>query len=819
MSREVPTDAKCVIIGGGIVGCSIAYHLAKLGWKDIVLLERRQLTCGTTWHAAGLLGQLRATANLTRLAQYSNDLYLKLEEETGQHTGVKLNGSIAVALNQDRFEELKRGAATGRVFGLETHVVGPAEIKALYPALNMDGILGGLHLPNDGQGNPADITQALAKGARMRGTKIIEGVTVTGIQTGRGHVTGVDTSSGSIRADYVVNCAGMWGREVGRMAGVSVPLQACEHFYIVTEAMAEMTPDLPSLRIPDEHTYYKEDAGKLLLGCFEPVAKPWGIDGIPEDFCFDQLAEDFEHFEPILELAVNRLPALENTGIHTFFNGPESFTPDDRYLLGEAPELRNFYVACGFNSIGIQSAGSAGKVLAEWMDAGHPPIDLWDVDIRRMQPHQSAQAYLIERASETLGLLYAVHWPYYQYRTSRNVRHSPLHEQLKSAGACFGEVAGWERANWFAPPGVEPRYEYSYGRQNWFEYSAEEHRAVRNSVGIFDMSSFAKIRVEGPDAEGFLQHICANDVTVPAGRTVYTQWLNTHGGIEADVTIARLSETVYQVITGAANLVRDYTWLRRHLTDDARVTLTDMTSAEAVITVMGPKARDVLGSVTTADLSNQAFPFGTWQQIEIGMAPVRAQRLTYVGELGWELYFPSEHAVHVFDQLTRAGMLHGLKLCGLHSLDSLRLEKAYRHWGHDITDEDTPRQAGLMFAVKTDKPEGRFGHFIGRDAVLRGKEHPLDRRLVQFLLRDPAPLLYHNEPILRQGHTVGYLTSGNYGHHLGAAVGLGYVNIPGEEGIGFIKNGEFEISVAGECVPAKANLKPLYDPKSERVRG
>jgi len=818
LSKIPPSQAACVIIGGGIIGCSVAYHLAKLGWKDVVLLERRQLTCGTTWHAAGLLGQLRATSNLTKLAQYTTGLYLGLEAETGQATGVKQNGSLSVALNEARFEELKRGAAMGRLHGLETQVLGADEISKLYPALNTDGVVGGLMLPGDGQGNPTDITQALAKGARDGGVAIFEGVKVTGILTGRGRVTGVRTQDGDIAADTVVNCAGMWGREVGRMAGVSVPLQAAEHFYIVTEPMAEMTPGLPSLRVPDERAYYKEDAGKLLLGCFEEHAKPWGVDGIPEDFAFDELAEDFEHFAPILEMAIHRFPALETAGIKTFFNGPESFTPDDRYLLGEAPELRNFYVACGFNSIGIQSAGGAGKVLAEWMHAGHPPCDLWDVDIRRMQPFQNAGAYLADRTSETLGLLYGVHWPYYQYRTGRGVRHSPLHDRLKAAGACFGEVAGWERANWFAPPGMEPRYEYSYKRQNWFEFAAAEHAAVREKAGLFDLSSFAKFRIEGRHAEDFLQFITANNVAVPAGRIVYSQMLNGRGGIEADLTIARLSETAFMVVTAAATGTKDLAWIRRRRPEEADVTVTDVTSGEAVLPLMGPKSREILSSVTNADLSDAAFPFATWQTLEIGMAHVRAQRITYVGELGWELYIPSEFAVHVFDRLMEAGSAHGLKLCGLHVLDGLRLEKAYRHWGHDITGEDTPRQAGLGFAVKTDKPAGRFGAFFGRDAVLANAEKPLDRRLVQFRLLDPEPLLYHNEPILRDGKPVGYLTSGNYGHHLGGAVGLGYVNIPGDEGLRFIEGGSYEIDIAGVRCPAQASLRPLYDPKSARVR-
>ena len=698
MSKALPGEARVVIVGGGIIGCSVAYHLTKLGWRDVVLLERKQLTCGTTWHAAGLVGQLRATSNLTRLAKYTTELYASLEAETGQATGFKQNGSLSIASDAERLEELKRGASMARTFGLEVEVIGPGEARELWPMLNVDDVAGGVFLPKDGQTNPTDTAMALAKGARSGGAQIFEGVKVTGIETADGRVTGVATAQGSIKAEFVVNCAGMWGREVGRLAGVNVPLQACEHFYIVTEEIAELPRDLPVLRDPGGCAYFKEDAGKLLLGAFEPNAKPWALDGIPEDFCFDELPEDFEHFEPILEHAMHRVPLLETAGIRTFFNGPESFTPDVRYMLGEAPELRNFFVAAGFNSIGIQSAGGAGKVLSEWIVKGHPPMDLWDVDIRRLFGFQGNRRYLAERASESLGLLYAMHWPYRQPETARGVRLSPLHESLKARGACFGEVAGWERANWFAPEGVEPRYEYSYGRQNWFPYAAEEHKAVRESVGLFDQSSFAKFLVQGRDAESVLQRICANDVAVPAGKVVYTQWLNERGGIEADLTVTRLTEDCYLVVTGAAVARRDLTWLRRHIPDDAHAVVTDVTSGMAVLGLMGPNSRALLSRLTDADLSNEAFPFGTSQEIELRYAKVRALRITYVGELGWELYVPAEFATGVFEALVEQGGDVGLRLAGMHVLDSCRIEKAYRHWGHDLTDEDTPLEAGLGFA-------------------------------------------------------------------------------------------------------------------------
>ena len=507
MAQPLPSEARVVIVGGGIIGCSLAYHLTKLGWRDVLLLERRQLTCGTTWHAAGLVGQLRATATLTKLAQYTTDLYATLEAETAHATGFKQNGSVSIATDMERFEELKRGASMARIFGLEVEVVTPSEVASLWPLLNVEGVVGGVFLPKDGQTNPIDTTMALAKGARQGGAKVIEGVKVTGIHQAGGRVTGVATTQGDVKAEFVVNCAGMWARDVGAMAGVSVPLHACEHFYVLTEEMAELPSNLPVLRDLSGCAYYKEDAGKILLGAFEPNAKPWGSDGIPEDFCFDELAEDFDHFMPVLENAMDRVPALQNIGIRKFFNGPESFTPDVSYLLGEAPELGNFYVAAGFNSIGIQSAGGAGKALAEWIVEGHPTMDLADVDIKRMAPFQNNKAYLRERVSESLGLLYAMHWPYHQKETARGLRRSPFHDRLAARGACFGEVAGWERPNWFAPEGVAPRYEYSYGRQNWFDFAAAEHRAVREGVALFDQSSFAKFLVQGRDAESVLQRI------------------------------------------------------------------------------------------------------------------------------------------------------------------------------------------------------------------------------------------------------------------------------------------------------------------------
>ena len=811
---KIPSHARVVIIGGGVSGCSVAYHLAKLGWKDIVLLERKQLTCGTTWHAAGLIGQLRGSQNMTRLAKYSADLYVKLEAETGVATGMRQNGSISVALTEHRHEELLRQATLARAFNVDVNEIGPDEVKAMYPHLNVGDVVGAVHLPLDGQCDPANIAMALAKGARMRGAQVLEGVKVTGVTQADGKVTGVDWDSGEeqghIVADLVVNCGGMWGRDLAGKSGVTLPLHACEHFYLITEPIEGLSR-LPVLRVPDECAYYKEDAGKMMLGAFEPKAKPWGMDGISEDFCFDSLPEDFDHFEPILGMAMNRMPMFETAGIHTFFNGPESFTPDDRYYLGEAPELKGYWIAAGYNSIGIVSSGGAGMALAQWMEDGEPPFDLWEVDIRRAQPFQKNRKYLKERVSETLGLLYADHYPYRQVETARGVRRSPLHEHLKARGAVFGEVAGWERANWFAFDGQEREYRYDWKGQNWFANHAAEHLAVREGVGLFDMTSFGKIRVEGRDALAFLQRLCAGDMDVEPGRIVYTQMLNKRGGIECDLTVTRMSDTAFFLVVPGATLQRDLAWLRKHLEDEF-VVITDVTAAEAVLCVMGPKSRDLMRAVSPNDFSNEAHPFGTAREIEIGMGLARAHRVTYVGELGWEIYVSSDMAAHVFEALEEAGVDLGLKLCGLHTLDSCRTEKAFRHFGHDITDEDHVLEAGLGFAVKTDK-----GDFIGRDAVLKKREEGLKRRLVQFRLEDPEPMLFHNEALIRDGKMVSYLTSGNYGHFLGAAVGLAYVPCEGESAADVLAS-SYEIEVAGKRHKAVASLKPMYDPKAERVK-
>ncbi|WP_299931969.1 FAD-dependent oxidoreductase [uncultured Pelagimonas sp.] len=814
---NLPQKARVVIIGGGVIGCSVAYHLVKKGWKDVVLLERKQLTSGTTWHAAGLIAQLRATKNMTKLAKYSQELYGTLEEETGVATGFKRCGSITVALTEERKEEIYRQAAMARAFGVEVEEISNERVQELYPHINLDGIKGAVYLPLDGQGDPANIALALAKGARMGGALVKERIKVTEIVKSGRRVTGVGwmaddgSESGHIECDMVVNCAGMWGHEVGKMAGTNVPLHACEHFYIVTENIDGLT-QMPVLRVPDEYAYYKEDAGKILLGAFEPESKPWAMEGIPESFEFDQLQEDFDHFEPILEKAVERVPLLAEAGIHTFFNGPESFTPDDAYHLGLAPEMDNVWVAAGFNSIGIQSAGGAGMALADWMDSGEKPFDLGDVDISRMQPFQGNKKYLFERSKETLGLLYADHFPYRQKETARGVRRTPFHHHLLEQGAVMGELAGWERANWFANPGQEREYRYSWKRQNWFKNSADEHRAIRENVGMYDMSSFGKIRVEGPDSEAFMNYIGGGDYSVPTGKIVYTQFLNRTGGIEADVTVTRLSELAYLVVTPAATRLADQTWMMRN-SGNFNVVITDVTAGEGVLAVMGPNSRKLLEAVSPANFTNDVNPFGTAQEIEIGMGLARVHRVTYVGELGWEVYVPADMAGHVFETLHAAGQDMGLKLCGMHMMDSARLEKGYRHFGHDITCEDHVVDAGLGFAVKVDKGSD----FIGREAVIKRKEIGAQNRLLQFKLTEPEPMLYHNEPILRDGEIVGYLTSGNYGHTLGGAMGMGYVPAAGEK-LADVLASSYEIDVMGTRVKAEVSSKPFYDPKSERVK-
>lgn len=810
------TSVEVAIVGGGIAGCSIAYHLTKLGIADVALFERRQLTCGTTWHAAGLVTQLRATRNMTELAKYTGELFGQLEAETGLATGFKKNGSIRVARTEARLEELKRGVSMARNFGLRADIVTPDEIGERWNPINLDGIVGGVWMPSDGQVNPADVTMALAKGARLGGARIYENTPVTRIVVENGRATGVMTAQGMVGAKKVVITGGMWSRDLGAAIGVTLPLHAAEHFYIVTEAIPDLPRDLPVLFVSDEHAYYKEDAGKLLLGCFEPNAKPWGLDGIPENFCFDSLPEDFDHFEPILDMAVNRVPVLASTGIQLFFNGPESFTPDNRYLLGETPDVRGLFCACGFNSVGILSSGGVGKSLADWIADGEAPMDLLDVDVSRMQPFQKNRQYLYDRTTETLGALMDMHWPLKQWETARNLRRSPLHEKLLSRGAMMTEVAAYERPGFFAKENEPKKWTHSYGHQSWFGSVTREVANTHERVTVTDQSCYTKFMVEGRDAAGVLNRICAANIDVPAGRLVYTQWLNERGGIEADLTVTRLSETRFMVVSIAASQTRDMAWLRRHIPDDAHCLAYDVTSGTGMLTIMGPNSRALLERVSREQLPDATFPFGTSREIEVGHATVRASRVTYVGELGWELYVPTEMMAHAYERLMDAGADLGADDGGFFAVNSMRVEKGYRHWGHDIGVQDTPVEAGLRFAVKLDKPGG----FIGRDALLRQLDGGVPtKRLVQFqLVEDRGLLLHHDEPIWMDGEIVGSITSGAFGHRIRKSLGMGYLTHPDRITSEMLRQNRFQVEIACERHDVLAQLGPWFDPSGARIK-
>ena len=810
----IASHARAVVVGGGIIGTSVAYHLTKLGWKDVVLLEQGSLSGGTTWHAAGLVGQLRASSNLTRLIRYSADLYERLEAETGQATGWKRCGSLSVARTGERMTQLERNAALARSYGIDAEVISASLAGERYPLMRTDDLVGAVWIPGDGKANPADITQALARGARAGGAAIHEGVTVTGVRLERGAVAGVETSQGAIATEILVNCAGMWARELGRLSGVTVPLHACEHMYIVTNPIDGVTPDLPVMRDADGHIYFKEEVAGLLMGGFDPWAKPWGMDGIPEGFSFGTLPEDWGKFEPLMQNAIQRVPALESAQVRLLMNGPESFTPDNYFILGEAPEVRRYYVGAGFCSGGIAAAGGAGRALAEWIVEDRPSMDLWQADIRRFAPFHANPEFLRERASEIVGVHYFVAFPNRELETGRGLRLSPLYERLRDKRACFGNKMGWERANWFAPDGVAPETVYSFGRQNWFPYAAAEHRACREAVAVFDQSSFSKFRLEGPDAEAVLQRLCANDVAVAPGRVVYTGMLNERGGFESDLTVTRLGADAYLIVTGSAQTTRDAHWIRRHIPDGARATLTDVTGAYAVLGVMGPRSRDLLSRLTRADLSNAAFPFAASREIWLARALVRASRITYVGELGWELYVPVEFAAGVYDALHAAGGDLGLADAGYYAIESLRVEKAYRAWGRELTTDDTPLEAGLGFAVRFDKA----APFIGREALLAQRGKPLAKRLVSFVLDDPAALPLGDEPIWCDGSIVGSTTSAAYGHTLGRAVAMGYVRRAGGVDAAYLSQARFEIEIAGDRFGARGSFKAPYDPGNLRVK-
>jgi glycine cleavage system T protein len=810
----LPTHARAVVIGGGIVGCSTAYHLARLGWRDVVLLERGQLSCGTTWHAAGLVGQLRSHANMTQLIRYSTELYSSLEAETGQATGWTRCGSLSVARTAERLIQLQRTASMARGFGVEAEMIGLAEAKRRWPLMRTDDLTGAVWLPGDGKANPADVTAALARGARAGGVKIFERVKVTGVKMARGAAVGVTTGDGDIACDVVVNCAGLWAREVGRLAGVTVPLHPVEHLYMVTKPFDGVPRDLPVMRDPDGHIYFKEEVGGIVMGGFEPVAKPWLSRDYPEDFIFTLLPEDWPQFEILMTNAIIRVPLLETAPVQRLVNGPESFTPDNQFILGEAPELRRFFVGAGFNSAGIASAGGAGKALAEWIVEGRPTMDLWPVDIRRFAGWHGNERWLRERMVEAPGLHYAIAYPLRDFKTGRGVRRSSLHERLSARGAAFGSKMGWERANWFATGGARPETVYSFGAQNWMPYSAEEHRAVREAVAVFDQTSFSKFLLEGRDAEGVLQRLCANDVAVPPGKVVYTGMLNEHGGYESDLTVTRLGPEAYFIVTGTAQSIRDADWIGRNIPDGAQARLTDVTSSRAVLAVMGPNSRALLGRLTDSDLANAAFPFGTMQEIGVGNATVWAIRVTYVGELGWELYIPVECAAGVYDAIIAAGADLGLRDAGYYALDSLRLEKGYRAWGHDVTPDDTPLEAGLEFAVKLDKASG----FLGREALVAQRARGIRKRLVTFTLREKEARPWGDEPILRDGALVGWVTSAAFGHTLGCPVAMGYVRNADGLDRRFIESGNYEIEIAGARVKAEPHLRAPYDPAGARVR-
>lgn len=819
-TRPLPHRARVVVIGGGVIGTSVAYHLSKMGVTDIVLLEQGRLSSGTTWHAAGLVGQMRASESLTRLVQYSTELYAELEAETGLSAGYKRCGGVTVARTEDRMVQLRRTAAAASAFDMQCELLTPEQALEHYPVMRIDDLVGAIWLPADGTANPTDLTQSLAKGARMRGTQIIEQIRVLDVLTADGRVSGVRTDDGDIEAEIVVNCAGQWAKAIGAMCGVTVPLYSAEHFYVVSEAIDGVDPDLPILRDPDGYTYFKEEVGGLVIGGFEPEAKPWvSPDKLPYPFEFQLLDEDWEHFEILMNNALLRIPALEFTGIKKFYNGPESFTPDNQFILGEAPELANFFVGAGFNSVGIATAGGAGRALAEWIVEGAPQGNLTGVDIRRFAAFNGNNRWLHDRVAEVLGVHYEIPWPNRELNSARPFRRSPVHHLLAEAGANFGSRMGWERANFFsgpeAPPG-DSAIEYSWGKQNWLGWSATEQTSTRTSVTVFDQTSFSKYLLVGPDAEAVLQWLCTADVAVPIGKAVYTGMLNARGTYESDVTVTRTGREEFLIVSSAATTERDKDHIRTNTPDGARAWLVDVTSSYAVFGVMGPRSRELLATLTDADLSNAAFPFATSREISLGYATVRATRMTYVGELGWELYVPAEFAVGVYDDLIRAGAPFGLKRGGYYAIESLRLEKGYRAFGRELSPAENPVEAGLLFAckLKTDIP------FLGREAVERVKAEGPRTRLVGFKLDSPEPMLWGGEVILRDGAIAGQVTSAAWGETTGACVGLGYLR-DGHGAVidtGWIAAGSYEVDAGGVRYPISLSLKPIYDPAGERAR-
>ena len=814
MTSQLPERAEFVVIGGGIIGCSTAYHLARDHKADVVLIERGKLTSGSTWHAAGLVGQLRSSASITQVLRYSVELYKRLAAETGLETGWKMTGCLRLATNADRWIEYQRLATTARSFGLDMHLLSPAEVKAMWPLMAADDLVGASFLPTDGQANPSDITQSLAKGARMHGARIHEGIAVTGFEIQDRRIVAIRTTAGTIACDRVVLCGGQWSRQIGALAGVRVPLQPVKHQYVITEPIEGVTAGLATVRDPDRRTYFKEEVGGFVFGGYEPNPIAWTTGDVPENFEFQLFEDDWSHFEQHMMHALARVPSLEKAGIKQMINGPESFTPDGNFILGAAPELDNLYVGCGFNAFGIASAGGAGWVLAAWAKSGEAPMDLWVVDIRRFSRLHDDQDWVCERTLEAYGKHYTVGFPHEEYESGRPRIVSPLYGRLQKHRAVFGSKLGWERPNWFAPDGAQARDMLSMGRQNWFGAVGQEHERVRSKAGLFDQSSFAKYEMRGRDAARALSWICANDVAKRPGRLTYTQMLNTRGGIECDLTVARLAEDHFYIVTGTGFRTHDLAWIADHVRPGLDARLTDVTEDFGTLSLMGPAARRILAKATTDDVGPAAFPFGHVRVITIGGHAIRALRVTYVGELGCELHMPIDALGFVFDRLMEVGQPDGLAPVGYRALESLRLEKGYRAWGSDITPNDTPFEAGLGWAVKL----GTVEPFIGREAMERLANSVQVKRLACFTCEDPNVILLGRETILRNGDQVGYLTSGGFGYTVGKPIGYGYVRRT--EGVTreYLAEGRYELIVANERVPCTYHDGALYDPANSRVK-
>ena len=801
-----PQYARAVVIGGGIAGASTAYHLAKLGVRDVVLLEQGQLTCGTTWHAAGLVGQTRATRNATRMSRYGIELYASLEQETGLATGWKRCGSLNVAKTKDRLTLMRRQMARAKSFGIEFEFVSPAEARRIAPILRTDDLAGAVWIPGDGKANPTDLTQSLARGARMLGATIAEGTKVMGVDARNGRVHAVRwktaESEGTIECEAVVNCGGQWARELGRRSGVTVPLYAAEHFYLVTKPIAGVTPDLPVIRDPDGYLYYKEEVGGLVMGGFEPEAKPWNVDPIPDGFEFQLLPEDWDHFEILMRNAVHRTPCLETAEVKLLLNGPESFTPDGNFILGEAPELAGYFVCAGFNSAGIANAGGAGKLIAEWIVRGEAPVDLWDVDIRRFAPFHANRRHLADRTVETLGLHYAMRWPREELETVRPLRRSPLYDRLAAQGAVFGSKLGWERANYFLPRGT-PRPPPTFGVPGWLPHVLDEQRACREDVALFDQTSFGKLVLKGRDALTVLQRLCANEIDVPVGRMVYTAMLNARGGFESDLTVLRLGPAEFFIVTGSSQTTRDFAWIERHIGDGENAALVDVTGGWSVVSVMGPKAEALLGRVSSDDFSKAGMPFATTKEVDVGHARVRAAQMSYVGGPGYELYVTADQCLTLYDALTAAGGEFGLRDAGYYTIDALRIEAGRRAWGAELSPDETPWEAGLAFAVKMDKPV----QFIGRDALAAQSTSTVTKRLLLLSFDDPASFPWGGEPILMNGANVGEVTSAGYSRRHGRALAMGYARTPQPLTDDALLAARWQVDLAGDEVAVTPHLR------------